>query len=180
MISKWWPPWGDPLLLGFWCDWSLMWTWFETFLKGAIQFETLMRCKTFNEEKTILSGPLKYFFIHSNYFVAILVSLPTGALPPRLTSSTGSRIWKTGGCWWLANSRIAKSISGVVCSPSDTEIRERLRISVSCTKTLLTFNPVLSSALQMNECNRHREDESDRKEKKKSYIITTSSFRHYT
>jgi len=134
-----------------------------------------------------MTGPLKYWFIHCNNFVAILVSLPTGVLPPRLTSSTGSRIWKTGGCWWLANSRIAKSISGVVCSPSDTEIRECLRISESCTKTLLTFNTVLSIALQMNECNRLRKDERQNREqteKRKRNSFSSQPHppesRHYT
>ncbi len=127
-----------------------------------------------------LTGPLKFLFIHTNYVVAlksIHVSLPTGALPPRLTSSTGSRIWKTGGCWWLASSRIAKSISGVVCSPSETDIREGIGISHTCTRTLLNFRPVLSSALQlntaqMNECNldTRRINQTERaKENRKTY-----------
>lgn len=36
------------------------------------------------------------------------------------TSRSGSRTWNIGGCWWLESSRMAKSNSGVVCSPSDT------------------------------------------------------------
>lgn len=50
-----------------------------------------------------------------------ILLLPMVAWPPMLTSSSGSRTWNTGGCWWFDSSRMAKSSSGVVYSPSDTE-----------------------------------------------------------
>lgn len=47
------------------------------------------------------------------------------ACPPMLTFSNGSSTWNTGGCWWLDRSRMAKSNSGVVCSPSDTSTEKK-------------------------------------------------------
>jgi len=52
-------------------------------------------------------------------------------------------------------------------------------MSESCTKTLLTFNTVLSIALQMNECNRLRKDErQNREQTEKRKINSLSSQPH--
>lgn len=76
--------------------------------------------------------------------------LPMLACPPRLTSRTGSRTWNTGGCWWFESRRTAKSISGVVCSPSDTE-KQNVHINVEVSVLGLCFL-VLSFDLWFDLC----------------------------
>lgn len=95
------------------------------------QEERWSRLQTHTHTHTTQHCPVLNIVSYTNNFsdlsswnVCILL-LPMGACPPMLTSSTGSRTWNRGGCWWLDRSRTAKSISGVVCSPSDTSTQEQ-------------------------------------------------------
>lgn len=75
----------------------------------------LVNIKRFEQEPFLKYGPV---------FKAMLLSgsrfLPTEVLPPGLTLSSGAMTWNTGGCRSEWSKWMARAISGLVCSPSET------------------------------------------------------------